>query len=71
LELPALAGLVRERTRSSATHWLLLLTWQRRFHGGLQFQIEHHLFPRLPRANYRKARRSVRCDGVCDVRALR
>jgi acyl-lipid Delta6-acetylenase / acyl-lipid (9-3)-desaturase len=23
-----------------ATHW---------FHGGLQFQIEHHLFPRLPR----------------------
>jgi delta8-fatty-acid desaturase len=27
-----------------------------RFHGGLQFQIEHHLFPRLPRANFRKAR---------------
>lgn len=24
------------------------------FHGGLQFQIEHHLFPRLPRCHYRK-----------------
>lgn len=26
------------------------------FHGGLQFQIEHHLFPRLPRHNLRVAR---------------
>lgn len=25
------------------------------FHGGLQFQIEHHLFPRLPRHNLRIA----------------
>ena len=25
------------------------------FHGGLQFQLEHHLFPRLPRENLRKA----------------
>lgn len=24
------------------------------FHGGLQFQIEHHLFPRLPQCNLRK-----------------
>ncbi|XP_076929573.1 acyl-lipid (9-3)-desaturase-like [Bidens hawaiensis] len=24
------------------------------FHGGLQFQIEHHLFPRLPRCHLRK-----------------
>jgi len=24
------------------------------FHGGLQFQIEHHLFPRIPRHNLRK-----------------
>ena len=24
------------------------------FHGGLQFQLEHHLFPRLPRHNLRK-----------------
>ena len=23
------------------------------FHGGLQFQIEHHLFPRVPRSNLR------------------
>ena len=25
-------------------------------HGGLQFQIEHHLFPRLPRHNLRKVK---------------
>jgi delta8-fatty-acid desaturase len=24
------------------------------FHGGLQFQLEHHLFPRLPRHNLRR-----------------
>ncbi|KAL8555170.1 hypothetical protein ACS0TY_003107 [Phlomoides rotata] len=24
------------------------------FFGGLQFQLEHHLFPRLPRCNLRK-----------------
>ena len=30
--------------------------WERNdwFHGGLQFQIEHHLFPRMPRRNLRK-----------------
>ncbi|XP_059657037.1 acyl-lipid (9-3)-desaturase-like [Cornus florida] len=28
--------------------------WLDWFHGGLQFQIEHHLFPRLPRCNLRK-----------------
>eukprot|EP00123_Amoebidium_parasiticum_P008825 comp19043_c1_seq1/m.21477 comp19043_c1_seq1/g.21477 ORF comp19043_c1_seq1/g.21477 comp19043_c1_seq1/m.21477 type:complete len:480 (-) comp19043_c1_seq1:113-1552(-) len=26
------------------------------FHGGLQFQVEHHLWPRLPRHNLRKAK---------------
>ncbi len=29
------------------------------FHGGLQFQIEHHLFPRLPRHNLRIARHQL------------
>lgn len=28
-------------------------TWMDWVHGGLQFQIEHHLFPRLPRHNLR------------------
>jgi delta8-fatty-acid desaturase len=28
--------------------------WFDWFHGGLNFQIEHHLFPRLPRCNFRK-----------------
>ncbi|KAJ1688481.1 hypothetical protein LUZ63_019871 [Rhynchospora breviuscula] len=27
--------------------------WMDWFHGGLQFQVEHHLFPRLPRCNLR------------------
>merc|ERR1711968_333571 len=31
-------------------------TWMDWFHGGLQFQIEHHLWPRLPRHNLRRAR---------------
>jgi len=26
------------------------------FHGGLQYQIEHHMFPRLPRHSLRTAR---------------
>ena len=30
------------------------------FHGGLQFQVEHHLFPRLPRCNLRKISPLVR-----------
>ncbi|GBG29703.1 Delta8-fatty-acid desaturase [Hondaea fermentalgiana] len=32
----------------------LYMDW---FHGGLQFQIEHHLWPRLPRRNLRVARK--------------
>jgi len=34
-----------------------LLDW---IHIGLQFQVEHHLFPRLPRHNLRKARELVK-----------
>ncbi|KAJ1999466.1 hypothetical protein GGI04_003503 [Coemansia thaxteri] len=30
------------------------------FHGGLQFQIEHHLFPRLPRHNLRSVQPLVK-----------
>jgi delta8-fatty-acid desaturase len=30
------------------------------FHGGLQFQIEHHLYPRLPRHNLRECRKLVK-----------
>ncbi|KAF6159004.1 hypothetical protein GIB67_042085 [Kingdonia uniflora] len=29
-------------------------SWMDWFHGGLQYQIEHHLFPRLPRCNLKK-----------------
>ncbi|EEQ35511.1 putative sphingolipid 8-(E)-desaturase [Microsporum canis] len=33
--------------------------WLDFFHGGLQFQAVHHLFPRLPRHNLRKAQKLV------------
>ncbi|WCJ29606.1 Fatty acid/sphingolipid desaturase [Euphorbia peplus] len=29
-------------------------SWMDWFHGGLQFQIEHHLFPKLPRCHLRR-----------------
>merc|ERR1711988_1593004 len=45
-------------TMNIATH--PMLDW---VHIGLQFQIEHHLFPRLPRHNLRKARELVK--GIC------
>merc|ERR1711871_394880 len=35
-------------------------TWMDWFHGGLQFQVEHHLYPRLPRHNQRRARQLVK-----------
>lgn len=35
----------------------LYMDW---FHGGLQFQVEHHLYPRLPRHNLRDCRTLVR-----------
>ncbi|KAL4957423.1 fatty acid desaturase-domain-containing protein [Aspergillus filifer] len=34
--------------------------WLDFFHGGLQFQVVHHLFPRLPRHNLRQAQGYVR-----------
>ncbi|XP_027330454.1 acyl-lipid (9-3)-desaturase-like [Abrus precatorius] len=34
--------------------------WMDWFHGGLQFQVEHHLFPRLPRCHLRKIAPLVR-----------
>lgn len=33
--------------------------WLDFFHGGLQFQIEHHLFPRLPRHRLRETKSKV------------
>ncbi|RWW86395.1 hypothetical protein BHE74_00004836 [Ensete ventricosum] len=34
--------------------------WMDWFHGGLQFQVAHHLFPRLPRCHLRKVSPFVR-----------
>lgn len=33
--------------------------WLDFFHGGLQFQAVHHLFPRMPRHNFRRAQKLV------------
>lgn len=34
--------------------------WLDWFHGGLNFHIEHHLFPRMPRHNFRRASEHIR-----------
>lgn len=41
-------------------------TWLDFFHGGLQFQAIHHLYPRIPRHNLRKAQALVKefCEEV-------
>lgn len=41
-------------------------TWLDFFHGGLQFQAIHHLYPRIPRHNLRRTQRLVQefCDDV-------
>ncbi|KAK9241493.1 hypothetical protein V1506DRAFT_510390, partial [Lipomyces tetrasporus] len=33
--------------------------WLDFLHGGLQFQAVHHLFPRMPRHNFRAAQKHV------------
>ena len=40
--------------------------WLDFFHGGLQFQVIHHLYPRIPRHNLRRAQRLVQafCEEV-------
>lgn len=40
--------------------------WLDFFHGGLQFQAVHHLFPRIPRHNLRRTQKLVRefCEEV-------
>ncbi|KAK2736316.1 hypothetical protein FQN55_001702 [Onygenales sp. PD_40] len=41
-------------------------SWLDFMHGGLQFQVVHHLFPRLPRHNLRRAQKYVKafCEDV-------
>ena len=39
--------------QTSGTIDISCSTWMDWFHGGLQFQLEHHLFPRLPRCHLR------------------
>jgi delta8-fatty-acid desaturase len=46
--------------QTAGTLDILCPPWMDWFHGGLQFQIEHHLFPRLPRCHLRKVAPAVR-----------
>ncbi|KAL0936683.1 fatty acid desaturase [Colletotrichum truncatum] len=41
-------------------------TWLDFFHGGLQFQVIHHMYPRIPRHNLRKTQKLVQdfCNDV-------
>ncbi|KAK2052864.1 fatty acid desaturase [Colletotrichum caudatum] len=41
-------------------------SWLDFFHGGLQFQVVHHLYPRIPRHNLRETQRLVQefCNDV-------
>ncbi|CAL1359654.1 unnamed protein product [Linum trigynum] len=43
-------------------------SWMDWFHGGLQFQLEHHLFPRLPRCQLRKV--SLLVQDLCKKQNL-
>lgn len=52
---------LHDNTSISYYEWQALSTmdvecppWFDWFHGGLQFQLEHHLFPRVPRKNLRR-----------------
>ncbi|KAH0669984.1 hypothetical protein KY285_024137 [Solanum tuberosum] len=40
--------------QTSGTIDIACFSWMDWFYGGLQFQLEHHLFPRLPRCHLRK-----------------
>jgi delta8-fatty-acid desaturase len=44
-------------------------TWLDWFHGGLQFQTEHHLVPRMPRHKLRRFREEV-VKPFCDEHGL-
>ncbi|KAH7298974.1 hypothetical protein KP509_25G067500 [Ceratopteris richardii] len=48
------AGTAFVQAQVNGTLNLSTPSWMDWFHGGLQFQVEHHLFPRLPRHNLRK-----------------
>jgi len=48
------------RTQFATTIDVECPTWMDWFHGGLQFQLIHHLMPRMPRHNLRYAREYVK-----------
>lgn len=56
------------RTQLATTMDVLTPTWLDWIHIGLQFQIEHHLYPRVPRTSLRVVREGVRA--ICTKHAI-
>ena len=52
-----------------ATNNVSCPVWMDWFHGGLQYQIEHHLYPDLPRHQLRAASGYVK--PMCDKLGIR
>ncbi|KAJ0986285.1 hypothetical protein J5N97_004641 [Dioscorea zingiberensis] len=46
-------GMIGSEKQTMGTLDISCSPWMDWFHGGLQFQVEHHLFPRLPRRQLR------------------
>lgn len=65
-ERPSSTAFVQAQVRGTLN--LSTPRWLDWFHGGLQFQVEHHLFPRLPRHNLRKISSVVK--PLCDKHGL-
>lgn len=57
------------RTQMMATNNVSCPVWMDWFHGGLQYQIEHHLYPDLPRHQLRAAASYVR--PMCEKLGIR
>lgn len=51
------------QTQLNGTQNIICPRWMDWFFGGLQFQIEHHCFPRLPRHNLRQV--VPRVEAIC------
>ena len=57
------------RTQFETTMNVDCPTWLDWFHGGLQFQIEHHLFPHVPSNQLRLVKPQV--EAICREAGLR
>ncbi|KAL2507881.1 Cold-shock DNA-binding domain [Forsythia ovata] len=59
---------IKEKKKTNGTLGIECSSWMDWFHGGLQFQVEHNLFPRLSRRQLRKVSPFVK--ELCKKRGL-